>query len=80
MEDKMEREIRKRLEEINEAALIISTCAKSIEYIQKDLEELEIKANSVSNNNYLGLTNIVEQLSYVIKAKSEKIVELSETC
>ena len=74
----MEEEVKITLEKINWSSLIISACAQSLDYIQKDLEELEITSNSITGNQFLGLTNIVEQLSYIIKSEAEKIIEVSE--
>ena len=75
----MEDNIRRTLEEINESAFAISACAESLEYIQKDLEDLEIQANYVCENRFIGMTNIVEQLSRVIRIESERIIALVES-
>ena len=70
--------IERILEGIHESSLVISACAESLEYIQKDLEDLEIQANALCDDQFVGLTNIVERLSYVIKSETEKITEWSD--
>ncbi len=70
--------IERTLEGIHESSLVISACAESLEYIQKDLEDLEIQANALCDDRFVGLTNIVERLSYVIKSETEKITEWSD--
>ena len=74
----METNVKEVLNQINESSLVINTCARSLEYLQKDLDELEGMANSAKHNYYIGLTNIVEQMSRIIRIESEKIMELSE--
>ena len=74
----MEENTKETFEKINWSSVVINTCAKSLDYILKDLDEMEIEANSVSERKFLGLTNIVEQLSYIIKLESGKIMELSD--
>ena len=74
----MEENIKETLEKINWSSVVINACAHSLDYIQKDLEELEMEANAVSERKYLGLTNIVEQLSYIIKSEAVKIMEMSD--
>ncbi len=74
----MDENIKETSEKINWSSLVIKACAQSLDYIQKELEELEITANLVSENQFIGLTNIVEQLSYIIKSEAEKIMELAE--
>ena len=74
----MDENIKETLEKINWSSLVIKACAHSMDYIQKDLEELEITANSIAENHFLGLINIVEQLSYIIKSEAEKIMEISD--
>ena len=75
----MDNNIERILEGIHGSSLVISACAESLEYIQKDLEELEIRANALCEDRFVGLTNIVERLSYVIKSEAIIIMELSES-
>ena len=70
--------IERILEGIHESSLVISACAESLEYIQKDLEDLEIHANYVCENRFVGLTNIVTQLSCVIKSEVKNIIGLTD--
>lgn len=58
--------------------MMINTCAISLEYLQKDLDELEAMANSAKRNYYMGLTNIVEQMSHIISMESSIIMDLYE--
>lgn len=69
---------KKVLERINEKSVSISTCVQSLQFILKDIEEMEMKANSESDNSYLGLSNIVEQLAERIKIDNADIMVLSE--
>ena len=66
------------LERINEKSVSISTCVQSLQFILKDIEEMEMKANSESDNSFLGLSNIVEQLAERIKKDNADIMVLSE--
>ena len=66
------------LERINEKRVSISTCVQSLQFILKDIEEMEMKANSESDNSFLGLSNIVEQLAERIKKDNADIMVLSE--
>ena len=74
----MDNNIERILEGIHESSLVISACAESLEYIQKDLEELEIQANYACKNRFVGLSNIVELLSGIIRSETERIIGLSE--
>ena len=74
----MKENTKESFEKINWSSLVINTCAQSLDYILKDLDEMEMTANSASGGKYLGLTNIVEQLSYIIKSESGIIMELSD--
>ena len=74
----MEENVKTILGKINWSSLVISACAQSLDYIQKDLEELEISANDFNDSRFLGLTNIVEQLTYVIKSEADKITEFAK--
>ena len=70
--------IERILERIHESSLVISACAESLEYIQKDLEDLEIHANYGCENRFVGLTNIVAQLSCVIETEVKNIIGLTD--
>ena len=51
---------------------------ENIKETLEKIKELEITANSIAENHFLGLINIVEQLSYIIKSEAEKIMEISD--
>lgn len=74
----MDENTKETFEKINWSSVVIKACGESLDYILKDLEDMEMDANSVSEGNYLGLANIVEQLSCVIKSEARKIMELSD--
>ncbi len=73
----MENNVKEVFERINESSLTIHVCAASLEYIEKDLEELEIIVNQTRDNHFLGLTNIVEQLVKIISEEAYKIMDMS---
>ena len=74
----MENNVKEVFERINESSFTIHVCAESLEYIEKDLEELEIIVNQARNNHFLGLTNIVEQLVIIISTEACKIMDMSD--
>ena len=63
---------------INEKSFNIYACILSLKYILKDLDEMELQANKVSEGYYMGLTNIVEQLAYKMENEMKDIIILSE--
>lgn len=65
-------------DQINDHALSIYSCAKSMEFIQKDLEDLENYANMRSDGDFTGLINIVEQMTARILQETDKIMQLSD--
>ncbi len=67
-----------KLNQINEHALSIYSCAKSLDFIQKDLEALEASANAQANGEFVGLINIVEQMTARILQDADKIMQLSD--
>lgn len=71
-------ETKERMAIIHENSIMISACVQSLQFILKDIEEMEMKANSESDNSYLGLSNIVEQLAERIKIDNADIMVLSE--
>ncbi len=71
-------ESKEKLSLINEKALKIYACVQSLQYIVKDLDEMEMQANKVSDGYYCGLSNIVEQLSAKMESENKDIINLSE--
>ncbi len=63
---------------INEKSLNVYACILSLKYILKDLDEMEMQANKVSDGYYHGLSNIVEQLSNKMEKEVSEILILSE--
>lgn len=71
-------ESKEKLSLINEKSLKIDACIQSLQYIVKDLDEMEMQANKVSDGYYRGLSNIVEQLSAKMESENKDIINLSE--
>lgn len=71
-------ETKERMAIIHENSIMISACVQSLQFILKDLDEMEIKANNSTNNDYVGLTNVVEQLTIRIMKENDVIMSLSE--
>ncbi len=71
-------DIKEKMEKVNEKSLNIYACILSLKYILKDLDEMELQANKISEGYYMGLTNIVEQLAYKMEAEMKDIMILSE--
>ena len=74
----MEENIKKTFDQINDAAVVITTSSQSLLFILKDLEEMETILNSEKLFNCMGIANIVEQLAMVIRSNGETIMELSD--
>ena len=68
-----------RMDVINEKSLFIVSCAQSLKFILKDLDEMEMTANQATDGLYSGLTNIVEQLAIRIENMSSEIMRLSDS-
>ncbi|MBP3758633.1 MAG: hypothetical protein J6I83_02175 [Firmicutes bacterium] len=69
-------ENKEKLSLINEKVLKVYACIQSLQYIVKDLDEMEMQANKVSNGYYCGLSNIVEQLSINMASEMKDIINL----
>ena len=71
-------ETKDRMTEINISGMHVLACVQSLEFIIKDLAEMETQACQVSDGYYCGLTNIVEQMTRKIGEEVKVIMELSE--
>ena len=70
--------IKDGMEKINLTSIRILGCAKSLQFILKDLEAMETAATMYSEYDYRGLSNIVEQMADRIYAEAGKIINLSD--
>ena len=61
------------IENINMKSIAIHSCAESLLFILKDIEEMESDACKGSEEDYRGLSNIVEQMAERIKNESSEI-------
>ena len=71
-------EMKERMIEINNSGMHALACVQSLQFISKDLAEMETQACQVSDGYYCGLTNIVEQMARKIGEEVKVIMELSE--
>lgn len=74
----MNEKIKDGMEKINLTSIRILGCAKSLQFILKDLEAMETAATMYSEYDYRGLSNIVEQMADRIYAEAGKIINLSD--
>lgn len=56
----------------------ILSCALSLQFLTKDLAEMETIACRMTDGDYSGLTNLIELLADKIRSESKRILELSE--
>ena len=70
--------MKERMIEINNSGMHALACVQSLQFISKDLAEMESQACQVSDGYYCGLTNIVEQMARKIGEEVKVIMELSE--
>lgn len=61
-------QIKDVLDEINCRSLKIYDCANSIRFALPFLEEIELVANQKMKGHYVGLVNIIDQMSKIILA------------
>ncbi len=74
----MSKEIEKGRDKIYCSSLIINSCIQSLEYILKDLDEMEMCAQNDDIQDYRGLANIVAQLTNRIRIENIIIMNLSD--
>ena len=61
------------IENVNMKSIAIHSCAESLLFILKDIEDMESDACKRSEEDYRGLANIVEQMAERIKNESSEI-------
>ncbi len=66
------------IENINMKSITIHSCAESLLFILKDIEEMESEACKVSDEDFRGLSNIVEQMAEKIKGESTEIWTMTD--
>ena len=71
-------ETRRSEPDIYERSLTVLTCVKSIQFISKDLAEMETTASQETDGYYCGLTNIIELMADRIESEVIGILELVE--
>ena len=60
------------------SGLEILSCTLSLQFLTKDLAEMETIACRITDGDYSGVTNIIELLADKIRAEAKKILELSD--
>ena len=61
------------IENVNMKSIAIHSCAESLLFILKDIEEMESIACRESEEDFRGLSNIVEQMAEKIKSEASEI-------
>lgn len=71
-------QIKNVLDKINCCSLKIYDCVNSIRFALPFLEEIELIANQKMEGHYVGLVNIVDQMSKLILAENDTIMQHSD--
>lgn len=71
-------ETNEKLNVINGCGISILSCVQSLQFITKDLVEMETTASQEADGYYSGVTNIIELLAVRILEEVKTIIELSE--
>lgn len=66
------------IDNVNMKSITIHSCAESLLFILKDIEEMESAACKESEENFRGLSNIIEQLAERIKSESSEIWQMTD--
>lgn len=71
-------EMNEKLNVISSSGIAILSCVQSLQFITKDLAEMETTASQVTDGYYSGVTNIVEVIVERIRSDIKTIIEMSE--